>query len=359
MNLLKSVVGIDISKDDFHVCLKQLSDHVVVKGSRSFSNTPEGFNAFSTWISSKVKDLSTLFFVMEATGIYHENVTHYLYSNGFSVSVVLANKIKYFAKSLNLKTKTDKADASMIASYGLERNPDLWKPMIPQYATLRQLSRELSALKKDLIRYKAQRHALSYAHDILQFVSALKDEQISFIEKAISTVEEELLRTAKGDIEFDKRVKKLETIPGIRRISILIILCETNGFELFSNIRQVVSYSGLDITEKQSGKFNGKSKISKKGNSRIRHCLYMPSLTACRYNVPIKNLYDRIIEKNPTTKKKGVVAGMRKLLSLCFVLWKKNEVYNIDYQWNNKQTSGNDEAMLSYSPGSKIQIEKE
>ena len=48
MSLLKSVVGIDISKNDFHVCLKQLSDKVVVKGSRSFANTNEGFNDLST-----------------------------------------------------------------------------------------------------------------------------------------------------------------------------------------------------------------------------------------------------------------------------------------------------------------------
>ena len=350
MSLLKSVVGIDISKNDFHVCLKQLSDKVVVKGSRSFANTDEGFNDLSTWITNKVKDQSTLLFVMEATGVYHENVTHYLYNQGFSVCVVLANKINHFAKSLNIKTKTDKADASTIASYGLERNPDLWQPMVPQYTTLRQLSRELLSLKKDLIRHKAQRHALSYAHGISPFVSGLKDEQIAFIENTISSVENKMLITSKKDIEFDKRVTNLETIPGLRRITILIVLCETNGFELFSNMRQVASYAGLDVTEKQSGQFNGKTKISKKGNSRIRQCLYMPSLSACRCNIPIKNLHSRIVDRNPTVKKKGIIAGMRKLLCLCFVLWKKNEVYNLEYQWNTVKTSGNDETKSSYSP---------
>ena len=149
--------------------------------------------------------------------------------------------------------------------------------MVPQYTTLRQLSRELLSLKKDLIRHKAQRHALSYAHGISPFVSGLKDEQIAFIENTISSVENEMLITSKKDIEFDKRVTNLETIPGLRRITILIVLCETNGFELFSNMRQVASYAGLDVTEKQSGQFNDKTKISKKGNSRIRQCLYMPS----------------------------------------------------------------------------------
>jgi hypothetical protein len=72
----------------------------------------------------------------------------------------------------------------------------------------------------------------------------------------------------------------------------------------------------------------------------------MPALTATVHNKSIKALYKRIVEKNPAIKRKGVVAGMRKLLVLIFVLWKKNEVYQENYQWNGKVealTSGNDE----------------
>jgi len=52
-----------------------------------------------------------MIFTMEITGVYRKDLTHFLYSNGQKVSVVLANKMKHFAKSLNMKTKTDKADA--------------------------------------------------------------------------------------------------------------------------------------------------------------------------------------------------------------------------------------------------------
>ena len=90
----------------------------------------------------------------------------------------------------------------------------------------------------------------------------------------------------------------------------------------------------MDIAERQSGLFKGKTRISKKGNSRIRECLFMPALSATNYNEHIKALYQRVIERNPTIKRKGVVAGMRKLLILIFVLWKKNEAYNAEYQWD-------------------------
>ena len=332
MKELKSSVGIDISKDSFEVCIKQLvSERVVIKATHSFQNSFKGFDDFLKWTLRKV---SSPIFVMETTGVYHEDLTHFLYSNDQKVSVVLANKMKHFAKSLNIKTKTDKADAQMIAQYGLERQLEWWQPMMPQMKNLRDLCRERLSLKKDLVRSKCQVHALKHAHSTLYVVLQLKEQQIEFLEKNIQIIENEIIRITGEDKEFSQRVKNIETIKGLRLLTIVTVLCETNGFAQFNNIRQVVSYAGLDIAERQSGLFKGKTRISKKGNSRIRECLYMPALSATSYNEHIKALYQRVIERNPTIKRKGVIAGMRKLLVLIFVLWKKNEAYNLEYKWN-------------------------
>ncbi len=331
MKELKSCVGIDISKDSFEVCIKQLKDErSVIKATRSFQNDYPGFEKLLNWTLSKV---SNPIFVMETTGVYHEDLTHFLYANEQKVSVVLANKMKHFAKSLNMKTKTDKADAQMIAQYELERPLEWWKPMMPQLKDLRDLCRERLSLKKDLVRSKCQVHGLKHAHSTLDVVLQLKEQQIEFLEKNIQIIENEIIRLTEEDKEFNQRVKNIETIKGLRLLTIVTVLCETNGFTQFNNIRQVVSYAGLDIAERQSGLFKGKTRISKKGNKRIRECLYMPALSACNYNEPIKALYERVVERNPTIKRKAVVAGMRKLLILIFVLWKKNEAYNAEYLW--------------------------
>jgi transposase len=332
MKELKSCVGIDISKDSFEVCIKQLKEErSVIKASRSFQNDYQGFEKLLSWTLSKV---SNPIFVMETTGVYHEELTHFLYSNEQKVAVVLANKMNHFAKSLNMKTKTDKADAQMIAQYGLERQLEWWKPMMQQMKNLRDLCRERLSLKKDLVRCKCQVHALKHAHSTLEVVLQLKEQQIEFLDKSVQVIENEIIRLTEEDKEFNQRVKNVETIKGVRLLTIITVLCETNGFSQFNNIRQVVSYAGLDIAERQSGLFKGKTRISKKGNARIRECLYMPALSATSYNDQIKALYQRVIERNPTIKRKGVVAGMRKLLILIFVLWKKNEAYNAEYQWN-------------------------
>jgi transposase len=334
MKELKSSVGIDISKDSFEVCIKQLvGERGVIKATHSFQNSFTGFDDFLKWTLRKV---SSPIFVMETTGVYHEDLTHFLYSNEQKVAVVLANKMKHFAKSLNMKTKTDKADAQMIAQYGLERQLEWWQPMMPQMKDLRDLCRERLSLKKDLVRCKCQVHALKHAHSTLYVVLQLKEQQIEFLDKNIQVVENEIIRITKEDKEFSQRVKNIETIKGVRLLTIITVLCETNGFTQFNNIRQVVSYAGLDIAERQSGLFKGKTRISKKGNARIRECLYMPALSATSYNEPIKALYERVVERNPTIKRKGVIASMRKLLILIFVLWKKNEAYNAEYQWNTR-----------------------
>lgn len=334
MKELKFCVGIDISKDTFHVCIKELvGEQVSIKGTHSFENVAVGFTDFLHWTCTRTKMIDPLY-VMEATGIYHEELTHFLHSNGKTVSVVLANKIKHFAKSLNIKTKTDKADASMIAYYGLERNPQPWQPMMPQMKNLRDLCRERLSVKQDIVRYKCQLHALEHAHGTLDLVLRIKKEQLDFMQSNIEIIENEIRRLTTENTDFNERVKKIETVKGLQLITIVTILCETNGFAQFNNIRQVVSYAGLDVAERQSGLFKGKTKISKKGNSRIRQCLYMPALTATNHNESIKALYQRIVERNPTIKRKGIVAGMRKLLILVFVLWRKNETYNTDYLWN-------------------------
>lgn len=69
-------------------------------------------------------------------------------------------------------------------------------------------------------------------------------------------------------------------IKGVAQTTLAVLLGETNGFALMENTSQLVSYAGYDVVEDQSGKRAGKTKISKKGNSRIRRALYFSAITA-------------------------------------------------------------------------------
>jgi len=329
------VVGIDISKDDFHVCAKEKAadGNSKIKGSRSFKNNDKGFAELALWVSKREKSGSSVRYIMEATGSYYENLAYYLYQAGNSVSVVLPNKIKHFAKSLNVKTKTDKIDSTVIAEIGVEREMPEWQPMSINYKELRDLCREMLSLRKEKSRAMCQLHAMNYSHDKTPSVVKIKNTQIDFYEQTILEIEAEIERLVNADTDLKNRIDKIQKVKGLKLNTIIVILCETNGFQMFESIRQVVSYAGLDVVMKESGNFKGKTKISKKGNNRIRQCLFMPAMSAIQHNAKIKELYCRIVERNPDIKRKGIVAGMRKLLILIFVLWKKNEEYDPNHEW--------------------------
>lgn len=334
--VLKQVVGIDVGMESFFACyqVKDQQGRIAIKGIRSFKNNRKGMKEFLSWCKKRDKcTVSQTIYVMEATGVYYENLAYFLYENGQKVSVQLAQKLTYFAKSNNLKTKTDKADSKMIATFGIEKTLDtsgLWTPPSKEFKVIRDLSREHTSLKKELTAAKSQLHAMDHAHKTYKKVITIKKRMISFYDKQLKIIEKELKTLIKADEQLYKKVQNIETVKGLGFITIIKVLSEVNGFLLFTNIRQLVSYAGLDVVEKESGKYKGKTRISKKGNARIRSALYMPAVSAATHNSNMKDFYERVNEAR-TEKKHGVVAVMRKLLILIYTLWKKEEPYIVDY----------------------------
>ncbi len=337
----KQIVGIDVGKDNFYACYKiQTADNkVTIKGTKSFDNTNSGMNLFYSWCNkrNKTSDKQPIY-VMEATGVYYENLAYFLHSKNQIVSVQLAQKVKYFAKSCNLKTKTDKVDSKMIAEFGIEKNltgTDLWTPPSKDFKMIRDLAREHTSLKQAQSSAKLQLHALNHSHEVNKKVVTMKKQQISFYEEQVQIVEKEMRKLVKSDKKLHSKIKKIETINGVGFITVIKILTEVNGFLLFTSIRQLVSYAGLDVIENESGGFKGKTKISKKGNARIRSALYMPAMSAMQYNKTLKTFYERVNEGR-TVKMQGLVAVMRKLLILIYTLWKKEEEYVENYMETKK-----------------------
>lgn len=332
MEVIKQSVGIDVSKDTLEVMFKeQSSERVKIKGSTKFDNTPQGFSGLLAWCNKREKTENVIY-VLEATGIYHEEVLYFLHKEGKRVCVELPQRVKYFAKSKGVKTKNDKIDSGVIADYGLERNLDTWQPPSKEFKRLRDLSREHSTLKTSKAIALNRLHAAKIAHEKDTKVIERLQAQIDFYKAQLSEVEKDIKSVVKSDKELSEKMEKIKTIKGVCTLTIVKVLAETGGFYLFKNINQLVSYAGLDVIENQSGNHKGKTRISKKGNSRLRTALYMPAMSAIRFNEKMTALNERIM-KTHQFNKQGMVAVMRKLLILIYTLWKKNEEYNPKYVW--------------------------
>lgn len=332
---VKYCVGVDISKSEMAVCFSQMDiqQHISIKGNRKFGNNSRGWKALESWSARFRKQLDTpLFIVVEATGVYYEGFAYYFKEQGFALHVVLPNKAKHYAKSLNIKTKNDEVDARLLARMGLERNLPLWKGMNPTMRKIKQLCRQRETLKNFRSAVSNQLHAHNYSAQPQKNIAQGMQQHLRFLDKQIASIEAELNKTCAQDPELQQRVDMVCTIKGVSLVTALSVISEVNGFDLIENKTQLVSYAGYDVVERQSGTLRGKTRISKKGNSHIRRALHFPALVAATHDAKLRELYQRIHRKNPKTKMIGAVAVQRKLLVLIYTIYKKNQPYDPNFE---------------------------
>lgn len=331
--LLKQVVGIDVAQKELVVSIGRMHDDLVpeVYGHHTFANTAKGFEALVTWATKRSEHSTAVQYVLEATGVYHEKLTYFLHERGHGVSVVLPNRISSYQRTLDIKTVTDKTAAEAITRFGLERKLQHWEKPKPLFKKLQQITRERDQLIQTRTLIKNQLHAeQAQAEPNTGSVKRLK-QQVALLDKQEKEIQAEILSLLDSDEPVKKAVKNLCTLPGVGVLTAVIVLAETNGFELIRNKRQLASYAGFDVKEKQSGtSVKGKPRISKRGNRHLRKAMHFPALGAIRKDERFKAIFARLVAKHGI-KMKAIVAVQRRLLEMIFVLYKTGTTYDENY----------------------------
>jgi len=277
---------------------------------------------------------------MEATGVYHEALAYYLDQEGYDITIVLPNKISNYFKTLEVKTITDKTSAGTIAMFGLEKKLQTWKRPKKIFRDLRQLTRERDQIVEERTMVKNQLHAeQAEAYSNPSTVQRIK-KRIQFLNQQETEIKVEIAALIKTDEPVSESVKLTSSVTGVGLLTSAIVLAETNGFELIRNKKQLTSYAGLDVIEKESGtSVKGKPKISKKGNKYLRKAMHLPALAAIRYDQRFKAIYARLVAKHGI-KMKAAVAVQRKILEMIYTIYKTGLQYDKDYlKKNGKETS--------------------
>jgi len=337
VDILKYSVGIDVSSEDLAVGFGLLSRDLLSKISKpkKFTNTPKGFKSMDNWITKQRKVKETkLGIVMEATGVYHENVAHFLYEKGYEIYVVLPYKAKRYLDSLGNRSKNDPIDSIGLTQMGIDQqNLEKWHPPSPVMMTLRGLTRQRQQIQELITSDNNRLHAVQSGFHDAKAVKKLLRSRIRFYKKQVKQIELDIIATLKEQPQLAAKVERIvQSIKGIGLLTMVTLIAETNGFQYFHSIQQITKYAGYDVIENQSGKFKGRERISKKGNSRIRRILHMPALNMVTFGTgTFPSLYQRIYEKSGI-KMKGYVAIQRKLLCLLFTLWKKDEIFDPNFK---------------------------
>jgi transposase len=340
MKILKRNIGIDISKDSFNAAIVELTESFTIKviANSKFKNNQEGFSLFLKWVKEHVKGEVKASFTMEATGVYYESLAYFLHGKKEVVHVVLPNKSKKYGESLEIKSKTDKIDAQILGRMGAERQLQKWNPSSRLFKALRCLTRERETLIHERTMAKNQLHALVHMEETNQNTIARFNERIEYLTKQVDNVDSDIENMVKSDKALNQNIGRILTIPGIGLITVSVLIAETNGFAAIKNIKQLTSYAGYDVRIRESGKWRGQAKISKKGNSHIRAALFFPACSASIYNEDLKEDYERL----KGSKKVAMIANtaiQRKLLGLVYTIWKNNTIFDKAYVEKQKKSA--------------------
>lgn len=316
----KVVMGIDISKDKFDAALLRKGKYKT----RLFKNNAAGFSELITWMNKHTEQ--AVHVCLEATGVYGEELSTYLFEKGVIVSVVNPARIKGFGQSELSRTKTDKTDAQLIARFTLAMDPAPWAPPPGEIQELKVLVRRLEALMK--IKLEEENRLGVCSHMVK-----------SSIEKVIQTIDEqikEIKDKIKNHIQTHSGLKAhkelLETIPGVGPATIAQVLSMQCTPERFETVRELVAFVGLNPRHKQSGSsIHGRSRISKMGNCQLRKSFYMPAVVAKFHNPILKRLYERLLAAGKP-KMVAICAVMRKLLHIIYGVLKTGIAFDGNYK---------------------------
>jgi len=147
--------------------------------------------------------------------VYHENLAYFLHDKKQLVHIVLSNKAKKFAESLDPSSKTDKLDSKALAQMGSERTLGQWSPGSHIYRRIKTLTRERSAIVKLRVMIKNQLESMMHsAYPNKKSVNRLK-RLIKEFNYQVEKIEKDIYELVEKDMELKSKVLKVKTIPGV------------------------------------------------------------------------------------------------------------------------------------------------
>ena len=124
--------------------------------------------------------------------------------------------------------------------------------------------------------------------------------------------------------------EKLLQIKGIGMKTVSGFIAEVGDISRFNDAQQIQKLAGQAIVENSSGKYNGKSRISKRGRKRLRYLLFEAALSLTATNSEFREIhrYYTSRETNPLKKKQSLTVLSNKLIRVFYTILKHGTDYD-------------------------------
>lgn len=310
-------VGIDVSKAKLDVALLAEGQGCQML---QVSNDPLGLKCLIKKLKTQGIDVQAVPCVLESTGDYHLLSALTLAKAGFIVKCVNPLITKRYQKTGIRTSKTDRADAKLLAEIGLLR------PELPSFTDtpMLVLKRKGVSLLSKLETTKQQLRAALERFEETQAMLKLPFD-LKAIRKGIAQLDLQMdvIRQFLQQ-EAPSEVKALAKLPGVTEKSAAVLLSALEGKQ-FENRDQLVAFVGLDVVHKQSGTWQGKEKLSKKGSPYLRKLLYQMAWGLKNFHPVYQAYYHKKYKQEGCHYSTALLAVARKFLRFLFAFyWKKS-----------------------------------
>lgn len=295
---MQDIIGVDISKGRLDAV--RLAD----RSHAQFRNDATGLKGLLCWIGSK----DGMRVIYEPTGPYHRLLERTFSAAGVALVKVNPRQARRFAEATGTQAKTDRVDALLLARMGAALD-------LAPYAGRSEILYELRELHVARLALIKDRTATANRADTasLPLVKRQAKARLAIVDRQLAEIDETITARIAADPVLAERLDILTSIPGIGAVTAFALLIEMP--ELGSlEPKQAASLAGLAPISRQSGTWQRKERI-RGGRANLRAAIFMPALSAVRFNRDLKRKYDQLIGSGKPPKL-AITAIMRKLVVL-------------------------------------------
>lgn len=288
-------VGIDVGKTWLDVAVWGEED--VQRLSNDAIGVADLLERLSSWQPQLI--------ALEASGGYEQLAAREMMMSGFPVAVANPTRVRALAKASGKLAKTDAIDARLVAEYAALIQPEPREPKLEAEIRIRALVTR----REQLIQIQtAEQNRLGTSDPS---VKAHVRRHLDWLAAEIAALLSELEELVAALPEWQVRIQRLDSIPGVGFITAVTVLAQMPELgEL--NRQKIAALAGLAPFNRDSGKRRGKRRIVG-GRKAVRRVLYMACMSARLHNPSIKSFHDRL-EAQGKLFKVTMTACMRKLL---------------------------------------------
>lgn len=258
---------------------------------------------------------------VESTSSYHEVFVEQALLAGHKVYLVDAYRLSRYRDAVGVRAKTDLNDAHLLFRYLTAEIAQLtlYQPVPKTIKRLNTLLRVRSKLAKS-------KATIGQSLKNIGELAIMRTALMARIKQSMLLIDKRIKECIEQAGYLDD-YKRCQTIPGVGPVNAAALVAVYHR-GTFCKADSFIAFMGLDVRVRESGRYRGKRKLTKRGNPEIRRLLFNAARAASRtsqWNTYYLSLRDRGL----STTASGVVIS-RKIARLAFALLRDQSEYRIE-----------------------------